>query len=152
MDLRQQDLFSASLTAFFLAIKTNSCLLICLFCQPLKYLLAACLFQMSSTHPPAKGGKPYTVLPLWNTIPEEYRHGHCFADFWTVYQLVIPEEQLTQVGNETAPVERWNCTLRQRLGHFVRKTLSFSKSTFMHIPCLDLFLHRYHLDWAILLG
>ncbi len=53
---------------------------------------------------------------------------------------------------ETAHVERWNCMLRQHLGRFVRETISFSKSIFMHIICLDLFLHRYNLDRAILLG
>src|SRR5258707_797154 len=68
------------------------------------------------------------------------------------YQAIIPEEQHTAVGKETgetAHVERWNNTLRQRLGRFVRKTLSFSKSTLMHIACLDLFLHRYNLERAI---
>jgi len=96
-----------------------------------------------------------TCQELWNNIPEEYCKGHCFTDFWKAYQLVIPEDQLTQVGKETgetAHVERWNCILRQRLSRFVRKTLSFSKSTSMHIACLDLFLHRYNLDRAILLG
>ena len=51
-----------------------------------------------------------------------------------------------------SPVERWNCTLQQRLACFVRKTLSFSKSTLMHTICLDLFLYRYNVDRAILLG
>ncbi|MCA1837565.1 MAG: IS1 family transposase, partial [Actinobacteria bacterium] len=36
---------------------------------------------------------------------------------------------------------RWNGTLRQRLGRFVRKTLSFSKCEEMHETCLVLFLH-----------
>lgn len=43
---------------------------------------------------------------------------------------------------ETAQVERWNNTLRQRLAPFVRMTLSFSKSGVMHEACLLLFLHR----------
>jgi len=30
---------------------------------------------------------------------------------------------------ETAHMERWNNTLRQRVGHMVRKALSFSKDT-----------------------
>jgi IS1 family transposase len=80
--------------------------------------------------------------------------GEAIADFWKAYRIVIPEEQLTQVGKETgetAHIERWNCTLRQRLGRFVRETFSFSKSMAMHIICLDLFLHRYNLDRAILL-
>jgi insertion element IS1 protein InsB len=96
-----------------------------------------------------------TGQELWNNIPDEYRKGHCFADFWKAYQAVIPKEQLTQVGKETgetAHVERWNCTLRQRLGRFVRETFSFSKNISMHILCLDLFLHRYNLDRAILLA
>ena len=96
-----------------------------------------------------------TCQELWNSLPESYRSGTCYSDFLATYQAVIPEEQLIQVGKETgetAHVERWNCTLRQRLGRFVRKTLSFSKSTFMHTTCLDLFLHRYNLDRAILLG
>jgi len=95
-----------------------------------------------------------TCQELWSNIPDEYRKGHCFADFWRAYQAVIPKEQLTQVGKETgetAHVERWNCTLRQRLGRFVRETFSFSKTMTMHIICLDLFLHRYNLDRAILL-
>jgi insertion element IS1 protein InsB len=78
---------------------------------------------------------------------EEYKEGHCFTDFWQAYQLVIPEDQLTQVGKETgetAHIDRWNYTLKQRIGRFVRKTLSFSKSLLMHIACLDLFLHRYN--------
>ena len=95
-----------------------------------------------------------TCKELWNSIPEEYRKGHCFTDFWDAYQVIIPEEQHSAVGKETgetAHVERWNNTLRQRLGRFVRKTLSFSKSTLMHIACLDLFLHRYNKDRAIIL-
>jgi insertion element IS1 protein InsB len=93
-----------------------------------------------------------TCQKLWDAIPEEYRTGHCFSDFWSAYQAIIPEEQLTQVGKETgetAHVERWNNTLRQRNGRFVRDTLSFSKTVVMHISCLALFLHRYNQERAI---
>jgi IS1 family transposase len=82
------------------------------------------------------------------------RRGHCFTDFWAAYAAVIPEEQHTAVGKETgetAHVERWNNTLRQRLARFVRMTLSFSKSILMHEACLLLFLHRYNRERAILL-
>ena len=95
-----------------------------------------------------------TCRILWNSIPEAYRAGHCFTDFWSAYQAVIPEEQHTAVGKETgetAHVERWNNTLRQRLARFVRKTLSFSKSLLMHNACLNLFLHRYNLERANIL-
>jgi insertion element IS1 protein InsB len=94
-----------------------------------------------------------TCQRLWEAIPPEYRQGHCFTDFLKVYACVIPEEQHTAVGKETgetAHVERWNNTLRQRLARFVRMTLSFSKSMIMHEACLLLFLHRYNTEWAIL--
>ncbi len=95
-----------------------------------------------------------TCQRLWEAIPSAYRQGHCFTDFWAAYSAVIPEEQHTAVGKETgetAHVERWNNTLRQRLARFVRMTLSFSKSEIMHEACLLLFLHRYNRERAILL-
>jgi IS1 family transposase len=95
-----------------------------------------------------------TCQRLWQAIPQEYRQGQCFTDLLNVYASVIPEEQHTAVGKqtgETAHVERWNNTLRQRLARFVRMTLSFSKSEIMHEACLLLFLYRYNLDQAILL-
>jgi insertion element IS1 protein InsB len=76
---------------------------------------------------------------LWEQIPASYRRAHCDSDFWEVYRLVIPAEQDTAAGEEsglTAHIERWNNTLRQRLGRFVRKSLSFSKSDTMHELCV----------------
>jgi IS1 family transposase len=90
-----------------------------------------------------------TCQRLWEAIPQVYRVGHCYTDFWSAYQAVIPEEQQRAIGKETgetAHIERWNTTLRQRLGCFVRKTLSFLKSQFMHDACLRLFLHRSNLE------
>jgi len=87
-------------------------------------------------------GAKRRVIHLWEAIPDNYRAGHCFTDFWATYQAVIPEAQHTAVGKETgetAHVERWNNTLRQRLARFVRMTLSFSKSVGMHEACLLLF-------------
>ena len=89
-----------------------------------------------------------TCQPLWERIPAAYQQGHCYSDFWEADQLVIPSEPQTAAGKDsglTAHVERWNITLRQRLGRFVRKTLSFSKSEEMHEICLRLFLHHYNL-------
>lgn len=91
-----------------------------------------------------------TCRTLGERIPAAYRTAHCLSDVWHAYQLVIPAQQHTAVGKEvgeTAHVERWNSTLRQRLGRFVRKTRSFSKSDQMHELCLRLFLHRYNLAY-----
>ena len=73
----------------------------------------------------------------------------CYTDFWKAYALVIPDDQHQAVGKETgetAHIERFNNTIRQRLARFVRKTLSFSKSQLMHDICLRLFLWRYNMD------
>ncbi len=93
-----------------------------------------------------------TCQKLWQQIPQAYRRAHCYSDFWEAYQQVIPDEQHTACGKDsglTAHVERWNNTLRQRLGRFVRKTLSFSKSETMHDICLRLFLHEYNCSLAL---
>jgi insertion element IS1 protein InsB len=93
-----------------------------------------------------------TCRKLWEQIPAASRSAHCYSDLWEAYRLVIPSQQHTAVGKETgltAHVERWNNTLRQRLGRFVRKSLSFSKSDTMHELCLRLFLHDYNLSLAL---
>lgn len=90
-----------------------------------------------------------TCQRLWEAIAQAYRQGHCFTDFLNIDASVIPQEQHSAVGKETgetAHVERWNKTLRQRLARFVRMTLSFSTSEVMYEACLLLFLHRSNLD------
>jgi insertion element IS1 protein InsB len=90
-----------------------------------------------------------TCRRLWGRIPESYKGGCCYSDFWEAYRVVIPQECHEAVGKESgelAHVERWNNTLRQRLARFVRKTLSFSKSDEMHEVCVKLFVHRYNAD------
>jgi IS1 family transposase len=87
---------------------------------------------------------------LWQQIPLLYRHCQTFSDFWETYATVFGTlaEAHQSVGKEsgqTAHVERWNNTLRQRLARFVRKSLSFSKSDEYHEIALKLFLHEYNL-------
>ena len=89
-----------------------------------------------------------TCRTLWESIPAVYRRGRIYSDFWAAYAAVIPGWQHRAVGKETGQtshIERFNNTLRQRLGRFVRKTLSFSKSPIMHDSCLRLFLWRYNI-------
>ena len=89
-----------------------------------------------------------TCKELWEAVPEAFRQNHCCSDFWEAYAKVLPEGQHSAVGKEsgeTAHVERWNGTLRQRLARFVRKTLSFSKTGEMHAICLRRYIHRHNL-------
>ncbi len=88
---------------------------------------------------------------LWRRIPKAYKRCRTYSDFWQAYQNVFSNERHKSVGKasgKTAHVERWNLTLRQRLGRFVRKTLSFSKSDFFHNLVLRLFIDDYNLAVA----
>ncbi len=85
---------------------------------------------------------------LWKRIPFAYRRCRSFSDFWKAYRRVFSAKTHRCVGKETgqtAHVERWNNTLRQRLARFVRRTLSFSKSERFHEWALRLFIHQYNL-------
>lgn len=84
---------------------------------------------------------------LWQRIPKPYTGCLTYSDFWDAYQKVFPKETHRSVGKQsgqTAHVERWNNTLRQRIARFVRKTLSFSKSDRFHALVLKLFIHHYN--------
>ena len=84
---------------------------------------------------------------FWDWVPKNYKKSFTFSDFWEAYAGVIDNGKHQMVGKETgetAHVERWNCTLRQRIGRFVRKTLSFSKSDEMHQLYLKLFIYNYN--------
>ena len=87
---------------------------------------------------------------LWSWIPATYRQCATFSDFWDAYQTVFGtlgagHKSVGKETGETAHVERWNNTLRQRLGSFIRRTLSFSKSDDYHDIALQLFLYDYNL-------
>ena len=88
-----------------------------------------------------------TCARLWSKIPESYRAGRSVSDFWEAYGTVFSDESHEQVDKESgecAHIERFFCTLRQRLARFVRKTLAFSKSERMHHLVVKLFVMAYN--------
>lgn len=90
-----------------------------------------------------------TCRKLWERIPPAYRHRRSYSDFWQAYEKVLPQRTHHAVGKEsgqTNHIERFNNTLRQRLGCLIRKTLSFSKSWFWHEVRVLLFLLRYNAE------
>jgi len=89
---------------------------------------------------------------LWNLIPDNYKHATTYSDFWAAYEKVIQTEKHFSVGKETgqtAHIERWNNTLRQRNARYVRKTLSFSKSEVNHFWFTRWFIINYNLSLKI---
>ena len=93
-----------------------------------------------------------SCLQFWMNIPRPYWHCKTFSDFWEAYQNVFCAGDHQCVGKEsgeTAHIERFNNTLRQRLSRFVRKSLSFSKSDFFHDLALRLFIVRYNNELSV---
>ena len=90
-----------------------------------------------------------TCRRLWQRIPASYRQCHSYSDFWHAYEQLLGTGKHHIVGKDrgqTAHVERWNCTLRQRLARYVRKTLSFSKLDKYHHLVTKWFIYDYNLS------
>ena len=85
---------------------------------------------------------------LWQSLPPVYRQcAVCYSDFWQAYEQVIPRQRHRAVGKETGQtsyIERFNNTVRQRVGRLVRQTLSFSKKLSNHIGAVWDFVHHYN--------
>jgi len=85
---------------------------------------------------------------LWDRIPHCYRQHATFAtDDWEAYKDVIPaaQHQVCAKGSgQTNVIERFNCTLRQRVSRLVRQALSFSKSLRNHIGAIKYFICHYN--------
>jgi IS1 family transposase len=85
---------------------------------------------------------------LWQSMPPVYRQcAVIYSDFWSAYGMVLPRKRHLAVGKETGRtsyIERFNCTLRQRVSRLVRKTLSFSKKLDNHIAAIWNFIHHYN--------
>lgn len=89
---------------------------------------------------------------LWDSMPPVYRQcAVAYTDFWEAYAAIFPAKRHRAVGKETGKtnyIERFNCTIRQRISRLVRKTLSFSKKLENHIGAIWYFIHHYNASLA----
>jgi IS1 family transposase/transposase-like protein len=94
-----------------------------------------------------------TAQRLWDSLPPVYRQcAFTHTDFLLSYLCVFPSKRHHAVGKETGKtykIERFWCTLRQRVSRFVRKSLSFSKSLENHIGAIWFFVHHYNASLAV---
>ncbi len=85
---------------------------------------------------------------LWQSLPPIYRQcAVCYPDFWSAYEEIFPasrHQAVRKKSGKTNLVERFNCTLRQRISRLVRKTLSFSKNLENHVGAIWYFIHYYN--------
>lgn len=80
---------------------------------------------------------------LWTALCRRTKQIVAFVSGDKTYVKIFPKATHRSLGKgagETNHMERWNCTQRQRLVRFVRKTLSFSKSDLMHEVVLKGFI------------
>jgi insertion element IS1 protein InsB len=90
-----------------------------------------------------------SAAALWEKIPTVYQERALFyTDHYAAYTGIIPSAQhrpITKLARKTNHVERFNCTLRQRVSRLVRATLSFSKKLSHHIGAIRYFIGNYNL-------
>jgi IS1 family transposase len=83
---------------------------------------------------------------LWQSLPALYRQcAVSYTDFWSAYEEIFPKSRhrvVSKKSGKTNLVERFNCTLRQRVSRLVRETLSFSKKLENHIGAIWYFIHH----------
>ena len=89
-----------------------------------------------------------TCIELWQSLPPDYRkRAVIYTDYRESYANILPSKRHRAVGKETgetAHIERFNNTLRQRCPAMVRKTLSFSKDVAMHEKRIRIFIGHYN--------
>ncbi|WP_293369422.1 IS1 family transposase [Microcoleus sp. CAWBG556] len=85
---------------------------------------------------------------LWDSIPPVYRQcAVIYTDHWSAYDSVLPSKRHQSVDKDsglTSYIERFNCTIRQRVSRLVRKSLGFSKKLENHIAAIWRFVHHYN--------
>ncbi len=85
---------------------------------------------------------------LWQRIPAVYREQAIFyTDAWEAYKEVIPAARhriCAKSTGHTNIIERFNCTLRQRVSRLVRDALSFSRKLTNHIGAIKYFICHYN--------
>jgi IS1 family transposase len=89
-----------------------------------------------------------TARKLWQTVPAGYRSCPVYTDEYDVYALIIPSQEhraAPKEAHQTNQQERWNNTLRQWLGRYTRKTLSFSKEDTYHTLVAHWFIIEHNL-------
>ena len=79
---------------------------------------------------------------LWQSLPAPYLGAVCHTDRLSACKSVV-FGRLHRIGG-TQHIERFNATLRLRIAHLVRKSLSFSRKQVNLEMLVWLFIHRYN--------
>lgn len=94
-------------------------------CRRTRQIIAYAIGDRSST----------TARKLWASVPTAYRACPVFTDEFNVYPVIVPSEQhhpVAKGSGQTNHQERWYNNLRQWVGRYTRRSLSFSKEDQYH--------------------
>jgi len=87
---------------------------------------------------------------VWAKVPVAVKaQALVLTDCWDAYASAIPAAQhvaCEKQSGQVSLIERFNCTLRQRVSRLVRKSLSFSKSDWFHEQAIKYFIAHYNLQ------
>jgi insertion element IS1 protein InsB len=72
-----------------------------------------------------------------------------YTDGWGAYERHLDPAFHTVGKVNTQTIERKHLTLRTRIKRLVRKTICFSKSTWLHDVVIGLFINRYEFGLSI---
>jgi insertion element IS1 protein InsB len=102
--------------------------------------------QIVAFHVGGRGSEDAALF--YQKIPEVFKQQTgFFSDYWQAYVGAFENQPHFGVGKDsglTAYIERFNCTLRQRVSRLVRKALSFSKSLDNHVGAIKYFICHYN--------
>lgn len=91
-----------------------------------------------------------SALAVWSKVPLSIKtQALVLTDCWDAYAVAIPANQhvaCEKQSGQISLIERFNCTLRQRVSRLVRKSLSFSKSDWFHEEAIKYFIAHYNLE------
>ena len=91
-----------------------------------------------------------SAIALWTKVPLESKvQTLVLTDCRDAYAAAISSNQhvaCEKQSGQVSLVERFNCTLRQRVSRLVRKSLSFSKSDWFHEEAIKYFIAHYNLE------
>lgn len=74
---------------------------------------------------------------------------HFYTDGWGAYLRLLDQQGHTLGKANTQQIERKHLTLRTRIKRLARKTICFSKSTWLHDIVIGLFINRYEFGRAV---
>ena len=72
-----------------------------------------------------------------------------YTDSWGAYLRLLESQKHTVGKMNTQRIERKHLTLRTRIKRLARKTICFSKSTWLHDVVIGLFINRYEFGLTI---